>query len=112
MIVVCKGQLETLMRLQFTKGDIWISGAMISWAVYSVFLMNWKSKFDLLTRFGLMAIAGVICLLPMYYVEETFFYTTSFNKDFVFWTVDCCNLSRHNCFFNVFKITKVCWGFQ
>ncbi|NBN88049.1 MAG: DMT family transporter [Proteobacteria bacterium] len=87
MIVVCKGQLETLMRLQFTKGDIWISGAMISWAVYSVFLMNWKSKFDLLTRFGLMAIAGVICLLPMYYIEETFFYTTSFNKDFVFWTV-------------------------
>jgi drug/metabolite transporter (DMT)-like permease len=60
---------------------------MISWAVYSVFLMNWKSKFDLLTRFGLMAIAGVICLLPMYYVEETFFYTTSFNKDFIFWTV-------------------------
>ena len=73
MVVVCKGQLETLMRLQFTKGDFWISGAMISWAVYSVFLMNWKSKFDLLTRFGLMAIAGVICLLPMYYVEETFF---------------------------------------
>ena len=44
---------------------------MISWAIYSVFLMNWKSKFDLLTRFGLMAIAGVICLLPMYYVEGT-----------------------------------------
>ena len=87
MVVVCKGQLETLMRLQFTKGDIWISGAMISWAVYSVFLMNWKSKFDLLTRFGLMVIAGVICLLPMYYVEETFFYTTSFNKEFIFWTV-------------------------
>jgi len=87
IIIIFKGQLQTLLDLQFTKGDIWISGAMISWAVYSVFLMNWKSKFDLLTRFGLMAIAGVICLLPMYYIEETFFYTTSFNKDFVFWTV-------------------------
>jgi drug/metabolite transporter (DMT)-like permease len=86
IIVVCKGQFEILMNFQFTKGDIWISGAMISWAVYSVFLMNWKSKFDLLTRFGLMAIAGVICLLPMYYIEEVFFYTTSFNKDFIFWT--------------------------
>ena len=86
IVVVCKGQFEILMNLQFTKGDIWISGAMISWAVYSVFLMNWKSKFDLLTRFGLMAIAGVICLLPMYYIEEVFFYTTSFNKDFIFWT--------------------------
>jgi len=84
MVVVCKGQLETLMRLQFTKGDFWISGAMISWAVYSVFLMNWKSKFDLLTRFGLMAIAGVICLLPMYYVEETFFYTTLLIKTLFF----------------------------
>mgnify|MGYP002630056402 CR=1 FL=1 len=87
MIIVCKGQLQTLLNLQFTKGDFWISGAMISWAVYSVFLMNWKSKFDLLTRFGLMAIAGVICLLPMYYIEETFFFTTTFNKDFLFWTV-------------------------
>jgi drug/metabolite transporter (DMT)-like permease len=86
IVVVCKGQFEILMSLQFTNGDIWISGAMISWAVYSVFLMNWKSKFDLLTRFGLMAIAGVICLLPMYYIEEVFFYTTSFNKDFIFWT--------------------------
>jgi drug/metabolite transporter (DMT)-like permease len=86
IVVVCKGQFEILMNLQFSKGDIWITGAMISWAVYSVFLMNWKSKFDLLTRFGLMAIAGVICLLPMYYIEEVFFYTTSFNKDFIFWT--------------------------
>jgi drug/metabolite transporter (DMT)-like permease len=86
IVVVCKGKFEILMNFQFTKGDIWISGAMISWAVYSVFLMNWKSKFDLLTRFGLMAIAGVICLLPMYYIEEVFFYTTSFNRDFIFWT--------------------------
>ena len=37
IVVVCKGQFEILMNLQFTKGDIWISGAMISWAVYSVF---------------------------------------------------------------------------
>jgi drug/metabolite transporter (DMT)-like permease len=62
-------------------------GAMISWAVYSVYLMHWKSKFDLFTKFTLMALAGIICLAPMYYVEEKYFYTTQFNKDFFIWVV-------------------------
>lgn len=83
--VVVKGDIKNLINLSFTKGDLWIVGAMISWAVYSVYLMHWKSKFDLFTKFTLMALAGIICLAPMYYVEEKYFYTTQFNKDFFIW---------------------------
>ncbi|MFM8244389.1 MAG: DMT family transporter [Candidatus Fonsibacter sp.] len=85
--VVVKGDIKNLINLSFTKGDLWIVGAMISWAVYSVYLMHWKSKFDLFTKFTLMALAGIICLAPMYYVEEKYFYTTQFNKDFFIWVV-------------------------
>lgn len=85
--VVVKGDIKNLINLSFTKGDLWIVGAMISWAVYSVYLMYWKSKFDLFTKFTLMALAGIICLAPMYYVEEKYFYTTQFNKDFFIWVV-------------------------
>jgi drug/metabolite transporter (DMT)-like permease len=49
--------------------------------------MHWKSKFDLFTKFTLMALAGTICLAPMYYIEEKYFYTTVFNKDFYFWVI-------------------------
>ena len=87
LIIVCNGQFKNLINLSFTKGDLWILGAMISWAIYSVYLMHWKSKFDLFTKFTLMALAGTICLAPMYYIEEKYFYTTVFNKDFYLWVI-------------------------
>jgi len=85
--VVVKGDLKNLINLSFTKGDLWIVAAMMSWAVYSVYLMHWKSKFDLITKFTLMALAGTICLAPMYYVEEKYFYITQFNRDFFIWVI-------------------------
>ncbi|NBQ46531.1 MAG: hypothetical protein EBU39_02910, partial [Proteobacteria bacterium] len=64
-IVLSKGKIDYLLELKFTTGDIWISGAMLSWAVYSVYLMNFKSNFDLLTRFVLTIIASVPFSAPM-----------------------------------------------
>ena len=33
LIIVCNGQFKNLINLSFTKGDLWILGAMISWAI-------------------------------------------------------------------------------
>lgn len=54
IVVLSKGKLINLVSLKFTPGDLWIAGAMISWAIYSIYLMNFKSNFDLVTRFALM----------------------------------------------------------
>ena len=87
IIIICKGDLTFLINFKFTSGDLWILGAAIGWAVYSIFLINWKSEFSLMARFTLIAFFGSICLLPFYIIEESFFFNTTFNNNFLFWVL-------------------------
>ena len=52
-------------------------GAAIGWAVYSIFLINWKSSFGLMARFTLIAFFGAISLFPFYLIEEAFLFNTT-----------------------------------
>ncbi len=85
LIIICKGDPTFLINFKFTSGDLWMLGAAIGWAIYSIFLINWKSSFSLMARFTLIAFFGAISLLPFYLVEELFFFNTSFNNNFLFW---------------------------
>ena len=87
IMIICKGDLTFLINFKFTSGDLWMLGAAIGWAVYSIFLINWKSKFSLMARFTLIAFFGAICLLPFYIIEESFFFNTVFNNNFLFWVL-------------------------
>ena len=87
VMIICKGDLTFLINFKFTSGDLWMLGAAIGWAVYSIFLINWKSKFSLMARFTLVAFFGAICLLPFYIIEESFFFNTTFNNNFLFWVL-------------------------
>ncbi len=87
IMIICKGDLFFLINFKFTSGDLWILGAAIGWAVYSIFLINWKSEFSLMARFTLIAFFGAICLFPFYIIEESFFFNTTFNNDFLFWVL-------------------------
>ena len=87
IMIICKGDLTFLINFKFTSGDLWILGAAIGWAVYSIFLINWKSEFSLMARFTLIAFFGAICLFPFYVIEESFFFNTTFNNDFLFWVL-------------------------
>ena len=84
--VLTKGNFNNLLTLKFTSGDLWIAGAMISWAIYSIYLMNFRSKFDLTTRFALMIFFGILCIIPLYIVESNFFFSTNFDFNFFKWT--------------------------
>ena len=85
--IIFKGDASILSSLEFTVGDIWMLGAAISWALYSVYLLNWKSKFDLLTRFVLIAMFGSISLFPFYLLEEFQRQGTNFDFNFLFWVI-------------------------
>ena len=76
-IIICKGDLSYLVNFKFTSGDLWMLGAAIGWAIYSIFLLNWKSKFSLMARFTLIAIFGAISLFPFYLIEEALFFNTN-----------------------------------
>jgi len=85
LTIICKGDLTYLINFKFTSGDLWMLGAAIGWAVYSIFLINWKSSFSLMSRFTLIAFFGAISLFPFYIIEEIYFFNTEFNDNFLFW---------------------------
>ena len=82
LTIVSKGKLQFLLNFKFTSGDLWMIGAAIGWAVYSIYLLNWKSHFSLMGRFTLIALFGSISLFPFYILEEIFFFNTSFDINF------------------------------
>ncbi len=85
--IICKGELNYLLNFKFTSGDLWMLGAAVGWAIYSIFLINWKSSFSLMARFTLIAFFGAVSLFPFYLIEELYFFNTTFNNNFLFWVL-------------------------
>ena len=85
--IITKGNFNYLINFSFTTGDFWMLGAAIGWALYSIYLLNWKSKFSLMGRFTLIAFFGFISLLPFYILEESLFFDTKFNSTFLAWVL-------------------------
>ena len=87
LIIISKGNLEFLINLNFTVGDLWVLGAALGWALYAIYLLNWKSKFTLMARFTLIAMFGFISLLPFFVLENIYFAKTNYNQTFLFWII-------------------------
>ncbi len=85
--IITKGNFNYLINFSFTTGDFWMLGAAIGWALYSIYLLNWKSKFSLMGRFTLIAFFGFISLFPFYILEESLFFDTKFNSTFLAWVL-------------------------
>ena len=85
--IIIKGDLNLLLNLNFTIGDLWMLAAAIGWALYSIYLFYWKSELPIFQRFTLVAFFGAISLLPFYIIEEVVFQRTSFNLQFFLWVI-------------------------
>ena len=85
LTIISKGDIQLLLNFKFTSGDLWMLGAAIGWAIYSIYLLNWKSNFSLMARFTLIALFGASSLLPFYIIEELYYFNTVFNSNFIFW---------------------------
>ena len=85
--IISKGKIDLLINFTFTSGDLWMIGSALGWAIYSIYLLNWKSKFTLMARFTLIAFFGALSLMPFYVVEEVYFFNTIFNLNFLFWSL-------------------------
>ncbi len=85
--IIIKGDLNLLLNLNFTIGDLWMLAAAIGWALYSIYLFYWKSELPIFQRFTLVAFFGAISLLPFYIIEELVVQRTSFNLQFFSWVV-------------------------
>ena len=87
LIIIVKGEYLALIKLKFTKGDLWMLGASIGWALYSIFLFNWKTSFNVFERFTLISFFGALSLFPFYLIEEVYIRNTEFNLIFLIWVL-------------------------
>ena len=86
-VIIIKGNLNLLINLKFTIGDLWMLAAAIGWALYSIYLFYWKSKLRIFERFTLISFFGALSLLPFYISEELFYKQTTFGNEFYLWVV-------------------------
>ena len=68
-MILTRGDPAVLAALTFNVGDLWILGATVAWAAYSVMLRGIGTLVPTLTLFAAVAAAGVICLAPFYAAE-------------------------------------------
>ena len=82
IFIVTKADIETLITLNFNKGDLTMVVAMFSWATYSVLLK--KKKYEL-TQISLLQIVitfGLIFLVPIYFIEMSMGYLIKLGQPF------------------------------
>ena len=104
-IIIIKGDISFLINLKFTIGDLWMLGAAIGWALYSIYLFYWKSDLAVFPRFTLIAFFGAVSLLPFYILEENFFLKTNFDNNFLFW-VSFAAISPGIIAFSLYTLTQ------
>ena len=85
--IIIKGDLNLLINLKFTIGDLWMLAAAVGWALYSIYLFYWKSKLSIFQRFTLVSFFGALSLLPFYMAEEFLVARTVFNEEFYMWVL-------------------------
>jgi drug/metabolite transporter (DMT)-like permease len=85
--IIIKGDLNLLVNLNFTIGDLWMLGAAIGWALYSIYLFYWKTQLPIFQRFTLVAFFGAVSLLPFYIAEEILIQRTIFDENFFLWVI-------------------------
>lgn len=86
-VIIIKGDIDLLINLRFTIGDLWMLAAAVGWALYSIYLFYWKSQLSIFDRFSMISFFGAVSLFPFYLAEEIYFEKTIFNSDFLLWTL-------------------------
>ncbi len=85
--IIIKGDLDLLINLNFTIGDLWMLAAAVGWALYSIYLFYWRSELSIFQRFTLVSFFGALSLLPFYIAEEFLVARTVFNEEFYMWVL-------------------------
>ena len=84
--IISKGDFNFFINLKFTAGDLWMTGAAAGWALYSIYLINWKSRFSLMAR---CLNSNVRIYIPnaFFLVENLFFPKLNMIKFYFFWVL-------------------------
>jgi drug/metabolite transporter (DMT)-like permease len=77
--IIVKGQWASLASVTFNPGDAWIAVCVLCWSLYSVLLRAWPSPFGAVARTTLIALGGVLVLIPFTILEAVLWLPTQFS---------------------------------
>ncbi|MDH3235347.1 MAG: DMT family transporter [Alphaproteobacteria bacterium] len=66
VVLVSRGEIAALARLQFNTGDLWVLCALVVWGVYSVLLKRRPVEIGGLSLLFYMSVVGVALMAPAY----------------------------------------------
>ncbi|MES2771217.1 MAG: DMT family transporter [Pseudomonadota bacterium] len=64
--IICQGQWQLLGRLQLNVGDLWMLGAVIVWAIYTIGLQWRPAGLNPMLMLAAITSVGVLALAPLY----------------------------------------------
>jgi drug/metabolite transporter (DMT)-like permease len=64
VFVVARGDLDVLLSVRFTAGDLWVVFTSVSWVAYSVLNTHWRSALGPAPRLTCITAGGLLILLP------------------------------------------------
>ena len=67
--ILLRGEWPALLHLRINPGDAWVAVAVVCWTIYSLLLRAWPSAFGSLARLTLIALAGIVVLVPFTVAE-------------------------------------------
>lgn len=69
LAIICRGDLQVIAKMEFNRGELWIVGAALCFALYSVLLRRMKFDLERLPLLVLLLGAGALTALPFYIWE-------------------------------------------
>jgi drug/metabolite transporter (DMT)-like permease len=67
--IIAHGDIDTLLKLRVNPGELWVVGAALCWALYTVLLRRMKFDLDRLPLLALLLGFGALAALPFYLWE-------------------------------------------
>jgi len=69
LVIVARGDLQTLLGLSFNRGDAWVLAAVLSWACYTVLLARRPAGLHPLALLTVLVAIGLAWIFPFYAAE-------------------------------------------
>ncbi len=67
--IITQGNLELLLTIRFSSGDLWTLAAALSWAFYTVLLRKRPEQIDPIPFLTILVLIGLVFLSPIYVWE-------------------------------------------
>ena len=83
IVILSKGNLESLLKLQFNIGDLTLILAMVSASLYNVLLRKVPKEITIPVLLFTVQILGTLVSLPIYLVESYFFRPMPINGEII-----------------------------